>query len=111
MKRQSVYQLSGRQLMLLAFVSAFIAVGAAALVYSYARHLLPDGGAGITFAESAPAGIADPSTVSDEENNIEVYKTIAPGVAFINTTSYQQDYFGGMQEGKGTGSGSIIDNN
>jgi hypothetical protein len=33
MKKQSVYQISGRQLMLLAFVSALIAVGAAALVY------------------------------------------------------------------------------
>jgi putative serine protease PepD len=97
--------------MLLAFASALIAVGAAALVYSYARWMLPNDNSQVTFAESAPAGIADPSTVSDEENNIEVYKTIAPGVAFINTTSVQQDFFGGTQEGKGTGSGSVIDNN
>jgi S1-C subfamily serine protease len=111
MSKQSVYQLSGRQLMLLAFASALIAVGAAALVYSYARYMLPNDNSQVAFAESAPAGIADPSTVSDEENNIEVYKTISPGVAFINTTSVQQDFFGGTQEGKGTGSGSVIDNN
>ena len=73
--------------------------------------MLPNDGSQVTFAESAPAGIADPSTVSDEENNIEVYKTISPGVAYINTTSVQQDFWGGTQEGKGTGSGSVIDNN
>src|SRR5438045_124564 len=109
MKKQSVYQLSGRQLMLLAFVSALIAVGAAALVYSYAKIWGPADGSGVTFAESAPAGINDPSAVSDEENNIEVYKAISPGVAFINTTSIQQDFWGDVQEGKGNGSGSVID--
>ena len=111
MKRQSVYQLSGRQLVLLAVVSALVAVGAAAAVYSFGRHFLPNGESQVTFAESAPAGIADPSTVSDEENNIEVYKTISPGVAFINTVSVERDFFGGTQEGKGTGSGSVIDTN
>jgi S1-C subfamily serine protease len=30
-------------------------------------------------------------------------------VAFINTTSYQQDMWGDTQEGKGNGSGSVID--
>ncbi|MCV4655180.1 S1C family serine protease, partial [Escherichia coli] len=39
----------------------------------------------------------------------EVYKAVAPGVAFISTTSYTQDFFGGSQEGRGTGSGSVID--
>lgn len=97
--------------MLLAFVSALIAVGAAALVYSYARFMLPNDNSQVTFAETAPAGIADPSTVSDEENNIEVYKAISPGVAYISTVSYERDFFGGTQEGKGTGSGSVIDNN
>ncbi|MGI9036665.1 MAG: S1C family serine protease, partial [Pyrinomonadaceae bacterium] len=51
----------------------------------------------------------DPSAVSDEQNSIEVYKSLSPGVAFISTTSYQQDYFGDVEEGKGTGSGSMID--
>ena len=30
-------------------------------------------------------------------------------MAFITSTSYQQDFFGGVQEGKGSGSGSVID--
>ena len=110
MKRQSVYQLSGRQLLILAFASAMIAIGAAALVYSYARLLSPHDNSSVTFAESAPAGISDPSAVTDETNSIEVYKAISPGVAFVNTTSLSQDMWGDVQEGKGNGSGSVIDN-
>ena len=68
----------------------------------------------LTSAEetgAVPSGISDPNGVSDEQNSIEVYKTISPGVAFINTTSYRQDFWGGTQEGKGNGSGSVIDSN
>jgi putative serine protease PepD len=49
--------------------------------------------------------------VTDEQNSIEVYKSVSPGVAFINTTSYTQDFWGDVNEGKGNGSGSVIDNN
>ncbi len=111
MNRNSVYQLSARQIILLAFASALIAVGATALLYNLGRFWQYTDGSAVSFAEQAPAGISDPSSVTDEANNIEVYKTIAPGVAFINTTSYQQDFWGGVQEGKGNGSGSVIDNN
>lgn len=93
--------------------SAFIAIGltAAAALIITSRHSADP--SAITRAESGPvnAGISDPSTVSDEQNNIEVYKALAPGVAFINTTSYQQDFWGNVQEGKGNGSGSVIDPN
>src|SRR5205085_3327477 len=34
-----------------------------------------------------------------------------PGVAFITTTSVTQDFWGDQMEGKGSGSGSVIDNN
>src|SRR5882762_4353837 len=110
MKGRSVYQLSGRQLLSLAFVSALIAVGAAAFVYSYARYWAPGDNSGVTYAEAAPAGISDPSAVTDETNSIEVYKAVSPAVAFVNTTSYTQDFWGDVQEGKGNGSGSVIDN-
>ena len=63
----------------------------------------------VSLAEEAPQGISDPNAVTDEQNSIEVYKSISPGVAFINTTSYQRDFWGGTQEGKGNGSGSVID--
>ncbi|HMT07994.1 MAG TPA: trypsin-like peptidase domain-containing protein, partial [Pyrinomonadaceae bacterium] len=112
MSKTSVYQLSGKQLILLAVASAFIAVGATALIYNYGRLLMAKSGADVTLAEQAPpATISDPNSVSDEQNNIEVYKTISPGVAFINTTTYQQDFWGDVSEGKGNGSGSVIDSN
>lgn len=113
MSRTPVYQLSGRQILVLSLSSAFIAIGltAAAALIITSRHSADP--SAVIKAESGPisAGISDPSTVSDEQNNIEVYKTLAPGVAFINTTSYQQDFWGNVQEGKGNGSGSVIDPN
>lgn len=111
MSRKSIYQISARQILLLAFASALIAVGATALVYNLTRFWQEKGDSTV-LAEQAPAPvIADPSLVSDEQNSIDVYKTISPGVAFINTTSVSQDWFGNEQEGKGNGSGSVIDSN
>jgi len=110
MSNKVVYQLSGRQLLLLAIASALIAIGATALVYNLGT-IWPGGGPSNTaFAEApSPSGISDPSGVTDEQNTIEVYKTISPGVAFISTTSYVQDVWGDTEEGKGNGSGSVID--
>ena len=112
MASKTVYQFSARQILLLAFSTAIIAVGATALLYAVSSYWLHRDSSSLSFAESAPPqGISDPSVVSDEQNSIEVYKSISPGVAFINTLSYQQDMFGGVEEGKGTGSGSVIDTN
>ena len=111
MNKKSVYQLSARQLLVLAFASALIAVGATALLYSLGRFWQERDNSTVSFAEQSPANISDPSAVSDEQNNIEIYKAVSPGVAFINTTSYSQDWWGNEQEGKGNGSGSVIDAN
>src|SRR5215218_5461958 len=111
MASKSVYQLSARQILLLAFAAALIAVGATVLLSNLGRTFMTGGGAPVSFAEEAPGGVSDPSAVTDEQNSIEVYKAISPGVAFINTTSYTQDFWGGVQEGKGNGSGSVIDAN
>src|SRR3954447_9402014 len=109
MSNKVVYQLSGRQLLLLAIASALIAIGATALVYNLGK-IWPGGDpSNQAFAEAAPAGITDPSTVNDEQNTIEVYKAVSPGVAFVSTTSYVQDMWGDTEEGKGNGSGSVID--
>lgn len=109
MKPQSVYQLSARQILLLAFSSALIAIGATALIYNYGELTKTGAETPVSLAESAPPqGISDPSTVSDEQNSIEVYKAVSPGVAFINTTSVRQGWFG-QEEGQGNGSGSVID--
>lgn len=109
MSNKNVYQISTRQILLLAFASALIAVGATAIVYNLTRFWEEKGDSTV-LAEQGPAPvIADPSTVSDEQNSIDVYRTYSPGVAFINTTSVSQDWFGNEQEGKGNGSGSVID--
>ena len=110
MSKKAVYQLSARQILFLAFASAIIAVGVMALLGNFGSFWQPRNNVNVALAENAPAGISEPSTVSDEQNNVEVYKTLSPGVAFITSTSYQQDFWGGVQEGKGSGSGSVIDN-
>lgn len=113
MSQKAVYQLSARQILLLAFASAIIAVGAVLLVNNLGGFWKSNNEIK-TLAEenAAPANISDPSTVSDEQNNIEVYKSLASGVAFITSTSYQQDMFGNGQENpRGSGSGSVIDAN
>jgi S1-C subfamily serine protease len=111
MNRNPVYHLSARQILLLAFASALIAVGATALLYSMGSMWNIGIGASTGFVEGGGLPISDPSQVSDEQNSIEVYKAAAPGVAFINTTSYSQGFWGDVQEGKGNGSGSVIDAN
>lgn len=110
MNSRPVYQLTARQVILLGITTALIAIGASALIYTLASYWRQLDNSAFSSAEAAPPGISDPSAVSDEQNSIEVYKSISPGVAFISTTSYQQDWWGGVQEGKGTGSGSVIDN-
>jgi S1-C subfamily serine protease len=113
MTTKPVYQFTARQILLLAFSTALIAVGATALLYAVSNYWQQRDGSSLSFAEATPLqGISDPSSVSDEQNSIDVYKTISPGVAFITTTTYQQDFWGGgVQEGKGNGSGSVIDAN
>ena len=112
MASKTVYQMSARQIVLLAFAAAIIAVGTTALLYSLTNFLGYKDVSSLALAEEAqPQGISDPNAVTDEQNSIEVYKSISPGVAFVNTTSYRQDFWGGTEEGKGTGSGSVIDSN
>ena len=111
MTRNSVYQLSARQILLLAFASAMVAIGATALIYSLGNLWNAGIGAEPAQVEGTPLAISDPSVVSDEQNSIEVYRAASPGVAFINTTSVRQDWWGDVQEGRGNGSGSVIDAN
>jgi S1-C subfamily serine protease len=110
MANKAVYQMSARQVLMLAFAAALVAVGATALLFSVKDKWGTADPSAVTFAESTPAGVSDPATVTDEQNSIEVYRAVSPGVAFINTTSVRQDFWGGTQEGKGNGSGSVIDN-
>lgn len=102
-----MYKISARQILIIALASAlFTAVGVVAF-QQVASHFQPLGSA---FSVPSPSNITDPSLASDEQNNIEVYKTIAPGVVYIQSTTTVRDFFGLFsQPVEGAGSGSIID--
>lgn len=111
--KKAVYQLSARQILVLALASAIMAAGTVAFLMSLnsgswgAQNL-----SNMALAESQPlGGISDPSMVSDEQNSIEVYRSVSPGVAFITTTSVRADFYGQeFERPSGSGSGSVIDN-
>lgn len=109
MSQKIVYQLSARQILVIAFSSALIAVGTLACFSNYGNFLKNSGSPSVLAEETPPTNLSNPEAISDEQNSIELYKTLAPGVAFINTTSYSQDFWGDVEEGKGSGSGSVID--
>jgi len=101
-----MYRLSARQILLIALISGLFAAGAIAVVDRIGNRLQP---ARAAFSEKAPAGISDPATSSDEQNNIEIYRTLSPGVVNVHSTSYARDFFGFVEPQEGSGSGSIID--
>ena len=103
-----MYRISARQLLLIALTSALVAATTVLFFDRYGARLLQPGG-GAAFTEAPPPGITSPSVASDEQNNIEVYKTISPGVVFITSTSIAQGFFFEDEERTGSGSGSIID--
>jgi putative serine protease PepD len=101
-----MYRLSARQILGIALLSAIFASAAAVVFTRLSGHFQPNSAA---FTEAVPPGITDPALATDEENNVQVYKAISPGVVSIKSTSYRQDYFGQVEEGSGSGSGSVID--
>src|SRR6202171_2528921 len=101
-----MYRLSGRQILVIALGSALLAAIAVTGFQQLSGHFQPFGSASI----STPANITDPSLASDEQNNIEVYKAISPGVVYIQSTTTVRDFFGLFsQPVEGAGSGSVID--
>jgi putative serine protease PepD len=101
-----MYRLTTRQVLLIALISGLFAAGIVTLVDRINNHYRSSEAA---FSEALPAGITDPSTSTDEQNNIEVYRTLSPGVVFIHSTSYARDFFGYVEQQVGSGSGSILD--
>src|SRR5438128_1374635 len=101
-----MYKLSARQILLIALISGVFAAGVVVLVDRLGNRFQPSSAA---FSEKAPAGITDPSVATDEQNNIEVYRTLSSGVVFIHSTSYARDFLGFVEPQEGSGSGSIID--
>ena len=101
-----MYRLSARQILVIALISGIFAAGFVAVVDRLSNRFQPSTAA---FSEKFPAGITDPAVAGDEQNNIEVYRTLSPGVVFIHSTSYARDFLGYVEPQEGSGSGSIID--
>src|SRR5215510_9342375 len=101
-----MYKISARQILLIALISGIFAAGAVVILDRVSNRFQPSQAA---FTETAPAGITDPTVSTDEQNNIEVYRTLSPGVVFIHSTSYARDFFGFVEPQEGSGSGSILD--
>src|SRR5437667_4306862 len=101
-----MYKISARQILVIALTSALFAAGGVMAFQQIANHFQPLSSA---FSVASPSNITEPSLASDEQNNIEVYKTIAPGVVYIQSTTIVRDFFGLCSEPQeGGGSGSII---
>src|SRR6266550_3797935 len=101
-----MYRLSGRQILVIALGSAVFAAIAVAGFQQLSGHFQPFGSASV----ATPANITDPSLATDEQNNIEVYKAVSPGVVYIQSTTTVRDFFGMFSRPQeGAGSGSIID--
>jgi S1-C subfamily serine protease len=101
-----MYKLSARQILVIALVSGLFAAGAIAVIDRLANRFQP---AGSAFSETAPSGLTDPTVASDEQNNVEIYRTLSPGVVNVHSTSYARDFFGFVEPQEGSGSGSVID--
>jgi S1-C subfamily serine protease len=102
-----MYRISARQILVIALGSALFAAVAVLGFQQISSHFQPFGSA---FNISPPANISDPSLATDEQNNIEVYKAIAPGVVYIQSTTTVRDFFGLFSQAReGAGSGSVID--
>ena len=94
-----MYTVSARQLVTIALCSAMIA----SVIVACAQRALD---------RAAPVvetiAIADPTAASDEQNNVEIYSAVSPGVVNITNRGYQENYWG-VFPSEGSGSGSIID--
>jgi S1-C subfamily serine protease len=109
---KTTYQITAKQLALLALITAAFAAGAVVLYDKAGSALLGrQAGARVekTYGDAATtAGITDPSVATDETNNKQVYDAASPGVVNITSTAVVRDWFEAYRQ-QGSGSGSIID--
>ncbi len=110
---KATYQITAKQLILLALATAVFAAGAVVLYEKAGSALLgrfagAKGEKAYTEGTIAP-GISDPSVATDETNNRQVYEAASPGVVNITTIVLVQDFFSVYPAKGGTGSGAILD--
>src|SRR2546423_260577 len=108
---KAMYRISARQILFIALLSAlFAAAGVACFDRWGARLQQPTAafnGDDNNAVTANVAGITDPSVATDEQNNIEVFRAISPGVVSISTTTRPRGFFD--PGGTVGGSGSVID--
>ncbi|MGE0886191.1 MAG: S1C family serine protease [Blastocatellales bacterium] len=106
------YQITAKQLVLLALATAIFASGAVLFYDRIGSDLLARWAGAKTeknaIETSTIEGLTDPSVATDEKNNQEVYSAVSPGVVNITSTVLVEDWFNVYPQ-KGTGSGSILD--
>ena len=101
-----MFRISARQILAIALLSALFAAGTILLLDRVSNRVQPSGAA---FSEATPNGLTDPAAATDEQNNIEIYRSLSPGVVNVHSTSYARDFFGFVDQQEGSGSGSVID--
>jgi len=109
---RSTYQITAKQLVTLALITAVFAASGVLLYDRFGSELLGQwvgAKANKTGAETMPIkDLTDPSVATNEKNNKEVYDAVNSSVVNITSTVYVQDLFNAYSQ-KGTGSGSILD--
>ncbi len=100
-----MYRLSPKQIILISLLSALFAGVLVAVYDRYGHEPITNA----KFSNTETTAKLTPLS-ADEQNNIQVYNTISPGVVNITSTSYVEDFWGfNVYPQQGTGSGSIID--
>ncbi|MEK6286789.1 MAG: trypsin-like peptidase domain-containing protein [Acidobacteriota bacterium] len=94
-----MYRVSAKQLVSVALFSALMA----GVIVACAQRALERRPVAVELT-----AIADPTVASDEQNNIEIYRAVSPGVVNITNRGYQEGFWGALPS-EGSGSGSIID--
>ena len=94
-----MYRVSAKQLISVALFSALLA----GVIVACAQRALDHKAVSVE-----PIAIADPTVATDEQNNIEIYRAVSPGVVNITNRGYQENFWG-VFPSEGSGSGSIID--
>jgi S1-C subfamily serine protease len=106
-----MYNISARQILTIALLSAIFAAAGVACFDRWGSRLQQPAAAfnsdDAAATTAGVAGITDPSVATDEQNNIEVFRAISPAVVSINTTRQARSYFDAGS--RGAGSGSVID--
>src|ERR671921_2379150 len=107
-RNRAMYNISARQILAIALLSAFIAAAGVACFDRWGGRLhQPTAAFNGDAATANIAGVADPSVATDEQNNIEVFRAISPGVVSISATRQPRSFFDSARRGGGTG--SVID--